>query len=154
MAVTNENSNEYINQIANPVVHAPTTELTGRQRVATFSFTQGGSAGDANSTIELLKLLNGKFRITEVDIKVSAFGASRLLSLGHRAAVAVDGFTAIAEDLAFFASAIDVAAAGHTKTYCNKKLLSQAGTTLVLQCTGGTIPSGATVEGFITYVND
>lgn len=154
MAVTNETSDEFKNQTANPVVHIAPTELSGRNRVAFFNFVQSAAAGDANSTIELLKLLVGRFRMTEIDLKVSAFGSSRVLKIGHRAATALDGFTVIAENLGFFATGIDVSSAVSVKTYVNKKLETFKGVTIVAQVTGGTIPAAATVEGFITYVND
>lgn len=154
MAVTNELSDQFVQQTSNPVVHIAPTELSGRQRVAFFNFTQGVAAGDANSTIELLKMNVGRFRMTEIDLISSVFGASRVLSIGHRAAVALDGFTVIAENLTFFATGIDVATAVARKTYVNKKLETFKGATLVAKCTGGTIPAAATVEGFITYVND
>ncbi len=154
MAVTNENSNEFKDQVANPVVHAAATELTGRIRVAKFTFVQGAAAGDANSTIELIKLLVGRIRVLEIDFKTSAFGASRVASVGHRAATALDGITAIAENLSAFASGIDFSAAAASKTYSNVLVSSLEGLTLVAQITGGTIPIGATVEGFISYVND
>ena len=45
MAVTNENSDQYVKQIAQPIVHIHPTELSGRQRIAFFNFVQSAAPG-------------------------------------------------------------------------------------------------------------
>ena len=62
MAVTNQNSTEYANLIAVPLVRNETTDWNGRLRFQRFTFTQSG-AGDATSTVTLTKLPAGRVRV-------------------------------------------------------------------------------------------
>jgi len=98
MTVTAEKSTQVTNMEAAPPVKLNAGELHGRMRIARFTFTQGAAAGDANSTADLVKLPPGK-NITLLKnlsrFVCSAFGASRVLDIGHTGYANIDG-TAVA----------------------------------------------------------
>ena len=62
MAVTTQNSTEYGNTVATPVVNNPTSDMHGRLRVAFFTHDQSG-AGDATSSVAICKLPAGRVRL-------------------------------------------------------------------------------------------
>lgn len=111
--------------------------------------TQGAAAGDANSTLELVRLPSGSRLILMASrLRWTAFGASRVLSLGYRAYRKADGTTQ-AESLTALGTALDVSAAGNallnTLTTPIHTYLFEGDAVLVVQCTGGTIPAAAVV---------
>lgn len=118
-------------------------------------------AGDANTTIDLADMPPGPVRvIPELSrIQCSAFGASRVLAVGHRAYQKRDaymnssGVTDEAESANAFGSAIDVSAAATVKVGAavGYDVFSKAGFRVFTTVTGGTIPLGATLKGFIAY---
>lgn len=138
-----------------------TRELAGRKRVAKFTYT-APAAHDAGSDVVLARLPANKMTIlgTESYLKTSAFGASRVGKVGYLAYTNIDGEAVAADDDAL-ASALDLATAA-TNTLHNAIALAdvsltlenQGGIDINLTVTGGTIPSGATIKGYITYVVD
>jgi hypothetical protein len=156
MAVTTENSTQYTAQTDGSMLNGP---AHGNVRCMTFEFTQGAAAGDATSTQTLIKLPAGKIRVLTNLSKIafSAFGALRTLNVGYTAFENQDG-TAVAADADFFASAVDVSAAGtavldeSTTPDLSHELDSKDGIVVQSAVAGGTIPAGATVKGYIMYV--
>jgi len=62
MAVTTQNSAEYTNRIATPLVTADAVNDKGKLRTLTFTHNQDG-VGDAGSIVVLGKLPSGKVKI-------------------------------------------------------------------------------------------
>lgn len=165
MAVTTENSDQVDNMEALPPVRLNTNELGGRLRIARFSFTQGAAAGDANSTVDLVKLPPGKTVTILKDlcnINHSAFGAGRTLDIGYIAHTNLDG-TAVAADVDALLDGADVSSAGNipmgtgTGAVGTSNVLTlnaRAAVTIQGICLGDTLPVGATLNGYIVYVED
>ena len=161
MAVTNENSTQYANAVADPKVQNETNDWHGRLRIARFTFTQGAAAGDANSTARLVRLPPGRCRVFMglSYLHASAFGAARVLDIGWQAHTDLDGIAVVADPNGL-ADNIDVAAAGE-KTVTGtigldetKQFLSRDEIVIEAQVAGGTIPAGATLSGYFVYVKD
>lgn len=158
MAVTNLNSTQAALQLG------PGTDIDhpdhGRVKCVSFEFNQGAVAGDATSTALLIKLPAGKLRVLSnlSQISFSAFGASRTLDVGFTAYNLLDN-TAVNADPDYFASAVDVSAAGVTQfsestTPARSQYLeSREGIWVNATVAGGTIPASATLTGYIVYVN-
>jgi hypothetical protein len=122
-------------------------------RLIHFEFTQGAAAGDATSTMDLADLPFGNVRVLPHMSKLwtSAFGASRVLKVGHREYTSDNG-EAIAEDDDAFGSALDVSSATtdlQVGTARKFDMYSRGKKRIFATCTGGTIPAGATVSGYI-----
>ena len=169
MAVTNEKSSQINNLEAQPPIGIPSTDWKGVKRILRFTFTQGAAAGDANSTADLVKLPAGNIRVllAECFMHRSAFGASRVADIGWTAYKTPEGAD-VAADVDAFVDGLSVASAGQAlwsaasqgagangsgldKTFL---IQSRAGVTVRATVTGGTIPAGATLTGFITYIQD
>lgn len=161
MAVTTQNSTEYGNTVAVPKVALATTDWGGRLRFLRFSHTQVG-AGDATSIVRAVKLPAGKARVFNrlSSITTSAFGSSRTLDAGWAAYNSGTDGSAVAADADGLDAAQDVSSAG---TYNptgtiggdeTKLFDSASGVTLQFQVAGGTIPNGATINGYIVYAMD
>lgn len=140
-----------------PETRGNVKENHSKVRFAHFNLDAVAVAGDANTTIELCKLPPGPVRvIPELSrVKNSAFGASRVLKIGHRAYQNRDNpsLAQIAEDDDAFGSALDMATATTQKVGSAVKfdVYSKEGITVFATVTGGTIPVGATLDGFIAY---
>jgi hypothetical protein len=162
MAVTTESSTQYKKD------NAPTTNGInqhydqGVPKYWFFSFTQGAAAGDANSTMDLRQLPPGKFRIIGQAsyVRTSAFGASRTLDIGHTGYTKADGTTVAADEDAIH-SAADVSSAGGFVPADENYAAGSGGTILIDSATavtieakveGGTIPAGATIDGFLVTI--
>jgi hypothetical protein len=133
-------------------------DRSGKYRVHNAKMQAITVAGDDGSTIALGSLPAGRVRVMPNDIKTqsSAFGASRVLKIGHRAYAKADG-TVEAEDDDAFAASIDIAAAGvdaSGSANLSFDIYSRAGVELFATVTGGTIPIGATLEVNIPYITD
>ena len=91
MAVTTQNSTEYANTVAVPVVNNNTTEEHGRVRIMFFTCTQDGG-GDATSSVVLGKLPPGRVRVLASLSRayVNWTTASATLDLGWDAYTAMD----------------------------------------------------------------
>lgn len=117
-----------------------------------------GAAGDATSTVELVKLPPGRVRLVPhlARLRSSAFGASRVLKIGHRAYSKGSMSDLIAEDDDAFSSALDISAAAAVAnslgTQLKYDLYSVAGITVFATVTGGTIPTDAELEMWFPYV--
>jgi hypothetical protein len=159
MAVTTEKSAQINNAEAAPVVLNDNVDVYGKLRVAVFDFTQGAAAGDATSTMDLAVLPHGNIRILPElsHIAFSAFGASRTLDIGFLAYTDWKS-AAVVADPNYFATAIDVSSAGAAKfsealtAPAKPQYRSKDGLTVQATVAGGTIPAGATLTGFIVYV--
>ena len=154
MAITTENSLEFANQTASPVVKLGNDELQGKIVVAHFDFTQSAAVGDDGSFVNFIRLPGGKVRILKFEFATSAFGASRVLKIGNTAALALDGKTAIAADDDAFAVALDLATAVDISDLSDTVIETFDGFDVQGTVTGGTIPAGATLKGYIAYTRD
>ncbi|MEP4379757.1 MAG: hypothetical protein ABJ215_01150 [Alphaproteobacteria bacterium] len=162
MAITTENSTQYANTLAEPRVANPTHDAHGRLRFARFNFTQGAAAGDAGSLARLVKLPKGKVRVILPLSRLahSALGASRTLDLGWEAHVGDDGSGAVAADPNGLDDGVDVSSAGAfvpggTLGGDETQLFeSLDGVVITGQVNDGTIPAGATLDGYLAYVMD
>lgn len=156
MAVSNENSTQY--ELQNDNQSALNAPAHGKLRVLSFEHTQA-VAGDAGSVTTLIKLPAGKIRVLTNLSKIehSAFGSSRTLGVGF-AAYTNEAGTDVAADPDYFASAVNVAAAGtfvldeSATPALSQELDSKQGIVVNATVAGGTIPAGATLKGYILYV--
>lgn len=147
-------------QMADGFANIP-PDYHAKLRMMKFELAAVTVAGDANSTVDLCMLPPGRVKILPwlSRIKVSAMGASRLLDLGHRAYSALATPPAgneVAEDLDALIADLDVSSAvalsAWSSTVVEWDMYSRSGVMLSVQVTGGTIPIGATIEGFCAYL--
>jgi hypothetical protein len=153
MAVTEENSTQVGRSLSVPPEMNDAQEDGGRARIKAFDFTQGAAAGDANSVQVLAKMPAGKVRVLRAVLVCSAFGASRVLSLGHGAYKNASNATVVRDEDKFAAS-IDVSGAATKTAEINTVIDNRGGFLFLAQVTGGTIPAGATLNGYVEYVVD
>lgn len=133
----------------------------GKQRVQ-WGKCAVDTQGDAGSTFTFFRLPPGRVRILLPFIRVgcSAFGASRVLKLGHRAYAKASHptYTTEAEDDDAFFTGLDIsgAAVSLTPTALGTKfdVYSQQGVEVFGTVTGGTSPANATLEVLMPYVAD
>lgn len=161
MALTAEKSVQLANADLLPDVKNQTTASRGKKRVEYFTFTQGAAAGDANSTADLVELPAGRKRIllTECYVAASAFGASRTLDIGYTAYRDFAGAAVVADVDALLDGRDVSSATGALLTVAaaaDPTLLIESANAVVIQakCLGGTLPAGATITGYVTYVTD
>lgn len=134
-------------------------DTQGKLRFAYFALPAVAVAGDINTTLELCDLPPGAVRILPwlSRLTTSAWGASRTLSVGHRAYAKLDDpYTQEAESASAFISALDVSSAvanvAWSSTVQKYDVFSKAGVTLFGTVAGGTIPVGATMSGLVAYL--
>jgi len=132
-------------------------EEHGKIRFASFEMPPITVASDAGSTIDLVELPAGRVRVlpSMSRVQTSAFGASRILDIGHTAYASGDNTTEAYDDDAFTPAHLDIASATADLKFGNLlefDLYSKAGVLVQAKVTGGTIPIGATLKGFIAYV--
>jgi hypothetical protein len=118
-----------------------------------FSHTQGSTAGDATSTVGLLKIPPGPFRFLMGQFTNSGWGTSRTLDIGWQAGVQNDG-TAITADPDGLVAAKDVSlvlvAPWGFNVATSQVVLNPAGHIgIIATVAGGTIPAAATLKGWI-----
>ena len=162
MAITTENSNQVANTVAVPRIQNPTHEAHGRLRFARFNFTHAPAAGDAGSIARLVKLSKGKVRVILPLSRVahSALGASRTLDLGWEAHISDDGSGEVAADPNGLDDGVSASSAGAfvpggTLGGDETKLFeSLDGVVITGQINDGTVPAGATLDGYLAYVMD
>ncbi len=152
MSITTENSTEYANQIADPVVKQAPSVLSGRVRVAKFTHTQT-DAGDAGSLTNLIRLPAGNIRILQIRISHTDHGSSRTLDLGYAANVDVNGDAVIADPNAF-ADGIDVNNTTDIDQHVDSTIVTRDGLIVTAQINDGTFQANATLNGIIQYVLD
>lgn len=114
--------------------------------------------GDANTTFELCILPPGAVRVLPnmSRVSMSAQGAARTLSIGHRSYAKRPPDNANeAENDSAFVNAMDVSgavSAAAFSTVLKYDLYSLAGVTVFARVKGGTTPVGTTLSGYIAYV--
>ena len=165
MAVTTQYSTQYGGVGDTPsVASIPPSSDVGCKKAYWFDHVQSG-AGDATSTVDLVLLPAGKYRIllAESQIEWTAFGAARTLDIGHPAYTNSDG-TAVAASLALYDDDVDVSSAGQAaigSDYVTATLAKKAkghyidslnGVTIRATVAGGTIPDLAELHGYLTIM--
>lgn len=138
-----------------------TRQLAGRVRIARFTYTAPEAHADGSDVV-LVKLPANRVTVLGPmsSIKTSAFGSSRVGKIGYAAHTDLSG-TAVAADDDALALALDLSSAAVNVIANNiatagavLDIESQDGVRINLTVTGGTIPSGATIKGYIAYVVD
>lgn len=136
------------------------TDDHGKFRIQFFSVPAANVTviGDADSTFQLCDLPSGAVRVLPClsRITTSAFGAARTLDLGHRAyqtrppdnANEPENPTAFITDMDI-SGAVNAAAFSTVLKY---DVYSMAGVSIYARVQGGTVPIGASLSGFITYI--
>lgn len=134
----------------------------GKMRFDYFEIVPVVTLGDIGTTIDLCDLPPGAVRVLpwESRVKTSAWGASRTLSIGHRAYQKIDPTSTTttdeAENASAFVSALDVSSAVNnvawSATTQKYDMFSKAGITIFATVAGGTIPVAATLSGFVAYI--
>ena len=152
MAITNLNSTQYANQVADPVVKQPPSVIFGAVRYAKFNYTQVG-AGDAGSIANLVEIQPGKTEVLEIYVSWSAMGASRTMDLGY-AAYTDENNDAVAADPDAFHSGEDVSSAGTVRHIEQTLIESIDGWVLTAQINDAAFDDGETLDGFILFVGD
>ena len=163
MAVTTQKSTEYTNATATPVVNNTTAEQHGRLRVMFFTHDQDG-AGDANSTVTLVKLPPGRVRIIG---GLSRFycnwtTSSQTMDIGWEAYTAQDG-TTTAADVDGLVDGLDVDTAGYFSVESALAAEKATGGTHLFESRDGVVINALAISamvdgddlvGYITYVID
>lgn len=127
-----------------------------RQQYANF-LNSSGVAGDAGTTIDLFMLPPGRLSLRPLlsALKSSAFGASRVVKIGHRKYARTSTEDVVEDDDAF-STGLDISAAALIAspygTNLKYDLYSLSGIMVFATVTGGTVPTNATLETYLTYV--
>jgi hypothetical protein len=161
MAVTAEKSTQVSNGESKPAIMNPSHEWDGKYRIRYFEHVQS-VAGDAGSTVDLVKLPAGKVRVLRAESKLwaSAFGAARTLDVGYLAHTKDDGFkTPVAAVVDHFIDGLDVSAATNATLFNQDDVTiptslfeSEDGVTIQAIVAGGTIPLNATLKGYVAFI--
>ena len=163
MGVTNQESVQYENVFTDaPVNMNPVSTWGATLQVMFFSHTQSG-AGDATSTVNIVKLPAGRVRLITGLCRayVNWTTASATLDWGWRAYTDLAG-AAVAEDLAGILSALDVDAVGYRSLESDvtallaslggtKEFLSKSGVVLCLHTPTAAIGANDTIAGYVVY---
>lgn len=150
--MANQNSTQYANTQAVPSTMNDVCDEHGRARVRAFDFTQSGAGADGD-TVTWCTLPGGTTRILGVVVTTSAFGASRVIKVGHTGYTNLSNAAVAADDDAFMANT-SVASAGTISSFATSKISSKTGLTVRATITGGTIPDAATLNGYVLYAID
>lgn len=161
MAVTTEYSTEYLKASDPRTYGRMDPDVTAQKLyVQEFNFTQGGAAGDANSTQGLMYFEPGRYVFfTKLStLQWSGFGASRVLDVGFSAYTAEDG-TSVAVAANSWDDNVDVSSAGIATLGSDVAagtggiltIKSSSAFSIFATVTGGTIPAAATLNGHIAY---
>jgi len=162
MTVTAQKSTQIANADLKPSVTNPVID-DGKLRLARFDFTQDG-AGDANSTVELVKFGPGKVRIIPglSYIKFSALTENAVLDIGHTGYTKLDGSSQSAQT-DVIEDGLDVDAAGGSymgtgtdaaANVAGFDIESRDGFTIQAKALTAGIPDDTTLVGWIAYVRD
>lgn len=165
MAITNEKSTEVTNQDVSPRVNNQTQVDKGRVRYQKFTFTQSAAAGDAGSTMLLVRLpATGRVipHLSKI-YTIDAFGAARTLDVGFAAHnLRTDG-TAVVADTDFFITALDVSSANASALFDESDTDAvkdgffpdaEEPVDILATVNGGTIPAATKIRGVVAYVLD
>lgn len=135
------------------------TDSFGKLRFLYFKCVNTLGDGDAGSIVEFGWLPPGAVRILPAfaRLRCTAFGASRVLKIGHRKYMTADESADVAEDDDAFSSGLDISAAlasvaspmGATIKY---DVYSKQAIRLFGTVTGGTYPNNAELEGYVGYL--
>lgn len=164
MAVTTQNSTEYANEVATPIVKNPTHISMGRLRIMFFTCLQSG-AGDATSSVALGKLPAGRVRLLASLSRayVNWTTSSATLDLGWDAYTDIDGATVAADaDGLINGLSVDTvgfqtfegAIAANLLTGGTYLFESQSGVVIRATSQDTAIASGDDLVGYIIYAND
>lgn len=161
MAITNTKSKQVDVSLQGSMVDTNQPYLSfGRERHIDVDLTTT-AVGDIDSTFELVRLGAGNWTIIGDLSKLytSAFGASRTLTVGISSYIPITSNAETAENLTAIHTSADVASAGSfvpTTATTAGRLVVKSKTPVIIkaQVKGGTVPSGATIKGFFTVVND
>jgi hypothetical protein len=162
MTVTAQKSTQLANLDDLPIANNLVVD-DGKVRLAYFDFTQDG-AGDANSTVDLVKFGPGRFRIIPALswVKFSALTTDAVLDVGYLAYTKLDGSSGAAASDAI-EDGLDVDAAGVAFLGVGTNAAANAGGILIESKDGLTIqakaltagiPDNTTLRGWIAYVRD
>ncbi len=163
MAVTTQNSAEYTNRIATPLVTADAVNDKGKLRTLTFTHNQDG-AGDAGSIVVLGKLPAGKVKIIG---GLSRFycnwtTGSQFMDIGWQAYTDADG-AAVAVDVDGMVDNLDVDTAGYFTMEGNTAATKLLGGNATFSSRDGVVITAKGIEiiadgddlaGVITYIVD
>jgi len=162
MAVTTQNSTEYTNATASPVVTLnPTTDYAGRVRIMHFTHAQSG-AGDATSSVALGTLPAGKVKVllASSNAYVNWTTSSATLDLGWDAYTDGDG-NSVAADADGLLDGLNVDTAGQfsfgsgqNATGGTYTFNSKSGVTIRATSQDTAIADGDDLVGYILYVVD
>jgi hypothetical protein len=161
MAVTTQYSSEYDAAYVSNTGNLETHEMAGRVRCAYFTAAQSG-AGDATSSVALVKLPAGKVRLLAAQSKayVNWTTASATLDLGWDAYVDIDG-AAVVADPNGIDDGVSVDTAGFqtfgsalTATGGTKVFESQGGVVIRATSQDTAIADGDDLVGCLLYVVD
>lgn len=161
MAVTTEYSPEFAAEFQTPHVADLVIQALKIEQWP-FNFLQGAAAGDIGSTAKLRRIPGGLVYFFPMESRITweAFGAARLLDIGHEAFTKLD-LSSQAASLALFDDDIDVSAAGGAAMGSDytqavqanaggfKKFESVDGVNIVATVAGGTIPAGTNLTGYL-----
>jgi hypothetical protein len=166
MGVTNQESVQYENIFTDAPANMNGVSTWGAKlQVMFFNHTQSG-AGDATSTINLVKLPAGRVRlITGLSrAYINHTTGSATLDLGWRAYTDLAGAT-VAENLEGIISALDVDAVGYRSLESDvtalladlggtKEFLSKSGVVIVAHSPTAVIAASSTIAGYLVYACD
>lgn len=157
MAVTTESSAEYTLAVTTPGGKNDAPNYGGNLKQFRFTHT-AAATGDANSTVDLIKVPAGKWTMycPLAFIQWDAFGAARTLDIGWTAYNDNDG-TAVAADADGIETDIDVSSAGQQAGLGDGVAAgagrcisfdSRSGVVIQAKVIADTIPIGTKVSGF------
>lgn len=137
-------------------------DRSGKLRLFYFNLPATTVVGDDGSSVNLFRIPQGRWRfLPQMSlIKVSALGAARVMDLGYRAFRKEDGSSPGTDEAALlnaFQNDRDVSGATSTNfgtTVVKYDFFSRAGVTICALVAGGTIPIGATMEGYGVCAQD
>ena len=130
-------------------------EALVKMRQAYFSYTATGASTTPND-IDLLELPSGRVRVFPAQSLVhsDAWGASRVLDIGHKAYVGEQNAAVAADDDAFTTSQIDISAASQNTwdaTLLKYDMFSMKGITVNATVSGGDQAANDTISGVCVF---
>lgn len=147
MAVTNLKSEQIkMNDMGKIAASADNAKV----RLACFDFNQGGEAGAAGSTADLV-VLPANCRIIRALSRITTSALGATLNVGLRAYKNVEGAT-VAEDEDAIGAAL--ATSTETSVAMGEDYIDVASQGSVTVFAKGTLPAEATLKGYIAYLAD
>lgn len=152
MAITNQDSSEYADQTALPVVKLENNVAQSEVEAYNFSFVQSG-VGDDGSSFNIQKISGGKFRVLSYRLNHETI-ASGVLELGFGAHTDIDGKTAVVADPDFFVGSIDISSGTEKDVFSNKTLETFDGVTLTGTITAAALSDADIFNGVVYICRD